>query len=330
MRRACCCSTSRSPRSIAARKREILPYLERLRDEAQVPMIYVSHDAGEIKRIATQRGAARRRPGSRQTGGRRTARRQRRKRWRTDRALLPCECTHVSARANRLPDRGNRRDALSPRRGRAASSASPAMRCGRRRCARRSRASRRSSPPTCRRFSRSKPDLVLTFSDLQADIVAELIRSNVAVHAFNQRDVAGILDMIRTLGALVGAAGKADALATFAGRARRRGARARAAAAAPAARLFRGMGRADDFRHRLGVGADRGRRRHRRVSAACRAQERQGPHRLRRRRDRRRGRTSSSAPGAARNSCPPRSRPARALPKFPRSPTAGCARSSRR
>ena len=50
-----------------------------------------------------------------------------------------------------------------------------------------------------------KPDLVLTFSDLQADIVAELIRANVAVHAFNQRDVAGIFDMIRTLGALVGA-----------------------------------------------------------------------------------------------------------------------------
>jgi iron complex transport system substrate-binding protein len=58
-----------------------------------------------------------------------------------------------------------------------------------------------------------KPDLVLTFSDLQADIAAELIRANVAVHAFNQRDVAGILAMIRTLGALVGAGAKADALA---------------------------------------------------------------------------------------------------------------------
>jgi iron complex transport system substrate-binding protein len=57
------------------------------------------------------------------------------------------------------------------------------------------------------------PDLVLTFSDLQAEIVADLIRANVAVHAFNQRDVAGILDMIRTLGALVGQPGKADALA---------------------------------------------------------------------------------------------------------------------
>jgi iron complex transport system substrate-binding protein len=58
-----------------------------------------------------------------------------------------------------------------------------------------------------------KPDLVLAFSDLQADIVAALIRANVAVHAFNQRDVAGILDMIRTLGALVGSPEKADALA---------------------------------------------------------------------------------------------------------------------
>jgi iron complex transport system substrate-binding protein len=57
------------------------------------------------------------------------------------------------------------------------------------------------------------PDLVLAFSDLQADIVAELVRANVAVHAFNQRDVAGIYDMIRTLGALVGATGKAEALA---------------------------------------------------------------------------------------------------------------------
>src|ERR1044071_1944904 len=58
-----------------------------------------------------------------------------------------------------------------------------------------------------------KPDLVLTFSDLQADIVAGLIRRNVAVHAFNQRDVAGILDMIRTLGALVCAPAKAELLA---------------------------------------------------------------------------------------------------------------------
>jgi iron complex transport system substrate-binding protein len=58
-----------------------------------------------------------------------------------------------------------------------------------------------------------RPDLVLTFSDLQADIAAELIRRNIAVHAFNQRDIAGIFAMIRTLGALVGAIEKAEALA---------------------------------------------------------------------------------------------------------------------
>jgi iron complex transport system substrate-binding protein len=58
-----------------------------------------------------------------------------------------------------------------------------------------------------------EPDLVLTFSDLQADIVAELIRKGIAVHAFNQRDLAGIFAMIRTLGALVGATERAEALA---------------------------------------------------------------------------------------------------------------------
>jgi iron complex transport system substrate-binding protein len=58
-----------------------------------------------------------------------------------------------------------------------------------------------------------QPDLVLTFSDLQADIAAALIRAHVEVHAFNQRTVTQILDMIRTLGALVGATDRADRLA---------------------------------------------------------------------------------------------------------------------
>ena len=35
------------------RKREILPYFEKLRDEARVPMVYVSHNAGELARLAT-------------------------------------------------------------------------------------------------------------------------------------------------------------------------------------------------------------------------------------------------------------------------------------
>jgi molybdate transport system ATP-binding protein len=36
------------------RKAEILPYLVRLRDEANVPMVYVSHDADEMRQLATQ------------------------------------------------------------------------------------------------------------------------------------------------------------------------------------------------------------------------------------------------------------------------------------
>ncbi len=58
-----------------------------------------------------------------------------------------------------------------------------------------------------------EPDLVFTFSDLQADIVADLIRHGITVHAFNHRTIAGILDMIRMVGAMVGAADRADALA---------------------------------------------------------------------------------------------------------------------
>lgn len=57
-----------------------------------------------------------------------------------------------------------------------------------------------------------KPDLVLTFSDLQADIVRDLVRAGVAVHAFNHRDLAGIYGMIQTVGALVGVPEKAATL----------------------------------------------------------------------------------------------------------------------
>jgi iron complex transport system substrate-binding protein len=59
-----------------------------------------------------------------------------------------------------------------------------------------------------------KPDLVLAFSDLQADIARELIRRGYPVYTFNQRSVAGILQMIRIVGALVGRADAGDALAT--------------------------------------------------------------------------------------------------------------------
>jgi iron complex transport system substrate-binding protein len=58
-----------------------------------------------------------------------------------------------------------------------------------------------------------KPDLVLGFSDLQADIAAELIRAGIEVHVFNHRSVAEILRMIATLGGMVGCAARANALA---------------------------------------------------------------------------------------------------------------------
>ena len=59
-----------------------------------------------------------------------------------------------------------------------------------------------------------EPDVVLTFSDLQADIVAALLREGMTVVAYNQRDLAGIMAMIRQLGALVGCTAQAEELAT--------------------------------------------------------------------------------------------------------------------
>jgi iron complex transport system substrate-binding protein len=58
-----------------------------------------------------------------------------------------------------------------------------------------------------------RPDFVVGFSDIQADIARELIASGVEVWISNHRSVAEILDYIRRLGALVGAAEKGQALA---------------------------------------------------------------------------------------------------------------------
>jgi len=58
-----------------------------------------------------------------------------------------------------------------------------------------------------------EPDLVLGFSDLQADIAAELVRSGIEVHVFNQRSVADILRMIRSLGGMIGCGKAAEDLA---------------------------------------------------------------------------------------------------------------------
>ncbi len=55
-----------------------------------------------------------------------------------------------------------------------------------------------------------KPDLVLGFSNLQADIAAELIKAGLEVHVFNQRSLDDILRMIITTGRLVGKEDKAQ------------------------------------------------------------------------------------------------------------------------
>jgi len=58
-----------------------------------------------------------------------------------------------------------------------------------------------------------EPDLVLGFSDLQADIAAELARAGIEVHLFNHRSIAEILRMIRMLGGMIGCEARAAALA---------------------------------------------------------------------------------------------------------------------
>jgi iron complex transport system substrate-binding protein len=83
----------------------------------------------------------------------------------------------------------------------------------------RPRQARREKPKICAFTSANipkicalKPDLVLGFSDLQADIAAELIRLGIQVHVFNQRSIGEILQMISMLGAMMGCTAKAAAL----------------------------------------------------------------------------------------------------------------------
>jgi iron complex transport system substrate-binding protein len=55
-----------------------------------------------------------------------------------------------------------------------------------------------------------QPDFVIGFSDIQADIARALIKAGVEVWISNHRSVAGIVDYIRRLGALVGAQARTD------------------------------------------------------------------------------------------------------------------------
>jgi iron complex transport system substrate-binding protein len=57
-----------------------------------------------------------------------------------------------------------------------------------------------------------RPDLVLGFSDLQADIAADLVRAGIEVHVFNHRSVAEILRTVRVLGGMIGCETKTQAL----------------------------------------------------------------------------------------------------------------------
>ena len=57
-----------------------------------------------------------------------------------------------------------------------------------------------------------KPDLVLGFSDLQADIAADLVRRGIEVHVFNHRTVADIFRMMAMLGGMLGVEAKTRAL----------------------------------------------------------------------------------------------------------------------
>lgn len=59
-----------------------------------------------------------------------------------------------------------------------------------------------------------QPDLVLGFSDLQADIAAQLARAGLEVHLFNQRSVAEIFRMVRTLGGMIGCEARTTELIT--------------------------------------------------------------------------------------------------------------------
>jgi iron complex transport system substrate-binding protein len=58
-----------------------------------------------------------------------------------------------------------------------------------------------------------EPDFVVGFSDIQAEIASALIKHGVEVWISNHRSIDGILDYVRRLGALVGAAEKANAYA---------------------------------------------------------------------------------------------------------------------
>ena len=89
-------------------------------------------------------------------------------------------------------------------------SACRATRCGRRRHGRKPRVSAFINA-NFEKIEALRPDLIFAFSDLQADIAAELVRRGYAVFTFNQRSVDEILQMILVVGGIVGRHDRAEA-----------------------------------------------------------------------------------------------------------------------
>jgi len=117
-----------------------------------------------------------------------------------------------------------------------------------------------------------KPDLVIGFSDLQADIAAELIRRGLNVLVFNQRSIDEIRNMILTLSSIVGAESKGrELLATYAADQGCRDGKT-------ANRLLRRVGRPVNFEYPMGVGSGSGCRRSRLFSGTIKREPGQEPH----------------------------------------------------
>jgi iron complex transport system substrate-binding protein len=109
-----------------------------------------------------------------------------------------------------------------------------------------------------------QPDLVIGFSDMQAALADKLIRAGLNVLITNQRSVAEIVGTLRLVAGLVGAQDRAEAWIAGNERAAR-DRRRQCHLAAPPAGVLRGVGRADDQRHPVGVAAGRHGRWRRRV-----------------------------------------------------------------
>jgi iron complex transport system substrate-binding protein len=116
-----------------------------------------------------------------------------------------------------------------------------------------------------------KPDLVLTFSDLQADIAADLIRRGLNLHAFQSTkrrgDPRDDPDARRDGGCeRSGRAARRHARGAFSRSPKPHGMLAEAAEG-----ILRGVGRSADLRNLMGLGARRDRRRHRHLRRSCKA-----------------------------------------------------------